>query len=429
MFHRPGLFEDRVVLDPSWALDAIYAIFDRESGLVKQIKEQEGRFRADLLARTVWQNFEEGERRLFLSMMVSCGICFLWRERQEGEGGVFREYVAPDLLPEPAAVVGEVPVIWSPSAPVREAEFTYPMLHGGLIRTILSLIGKDAGPRALYWRGGVCGYETRLRSRFLIEQDMTGEWEGRIRLRTQDGDADGLLARLVGIVEKAQAMVGLRGDRPEPAREVVVAEELPEVPLRTGTDPVPVRQWYVSYAWDDGTDAGRARVRVVDDLCAEAGKRGIRILRDRDVLHYGDSIEAFMDRLIASERVFVVLSKGYLQSPNCMHELHSIWRHSGGDAAFSQRVRMWATDDANIWKPTDWMFWARHWHAQYQELEAALRPAPDDPVSLLDEGLIRRLKRVDRFRADVSTILQSLSDRKQPREWGDFLEHGFGSWE
>ena len=31
VFHRPGLFEDRIVLDQGWALDAIYAIFNRTS--------------------------------------------------------------------------------------------------------------------------------------------------------------------------------------------------------------------------------------------------------------------------------------------------------------------------------------------------------------------------------------------------------------
>ena len=31
VFYRPGLFEDRIVLDQGWALDAIYAVFNREN--------------------------------------------------------------------------------------------------------------------------------------------------------------------------------------------------------------------------------------------------------------------------------------------------------------------------------------------------------------------------------------------------------------
>jgi len=33
VFHRPGLFHGRVVLDQGWALEAIYAVFDRVGGI------------------------------------------------------------------------------------------------------------------------------------------------------------------------------------------------------------------------------------------------------------------------------------------------------------------------------------------------------------------------------------------------------------
>jgi internalin A len=30
LFYRPGLFQNQIILDQNWALEAIYAIFDRE---------------------------------------------------------------------------------------------------------------------------------------------------------------------------------------------------------------------------------------------------------------------------------------------------------------------------------------------------------------------------------------------------------------
>jgi len=33
VFHSPGLFHDRIILDQSWALDAVYAVFDRGTSL------------------------------------------------------------------------------------------------------------------------------------------------------------------------------------------------------------------------------------------------------------------------------------------------------------------------------------------------------------------------------------------------------------
>ena len=49
VFYRPGLFGDRIVLDQNWALEAIYALFDRKK--ILPLLRGYGRFsRADLEA-------------------------------------------------------------------------------------------------------------------------------------------------------------------------------------------------------------------------------------------------------------------------------------------------------------------------------------------------------------------------------------------
>ena len=48
---------------------------------------------------------------------------------------------------------------WDEDRPGEEAVFRYALLHGGLIRTVMAEIGEEAGPKALYWRGGLCGFE------------------------------------------------------------------------------------------------------------------------------------------------------------------------------------------------------------------------------------------------------------------------------
>lgn len=424
VFHRPGLFQDQVVLDPSWALDAIYTIFDRQSGMAKRIQRQRGRFTRDLLSDRLWREYSEKEQEVFLSMMVSCGICFVLRDWQE-DGEWLREYVAPDLLPERDAVVGLVPVRWSDSAPTQQAVYTYPMLHGGLIRTILSRIGSMAGEDALYWRGGLCGYETEYRSRFLIEQEMTGDWSGRILVRTQDGDAPGLLSRLQKIVEAAAALVGLRGEHAaeeKPRRVVEMAEAETPPALKTGPEPVPVREWYVSYAWKDAANPDLEQ--PVDELCAEAAKRGIRIKRDRTDLGPGDGrISAFMDRIGAGERIVVVLSEKYLRSPFCMHELHAIWRRSRTDGEFIDRVRLWALPTVPIWNPKQRVGWNQHWFKEFNDLNDCLEPG--QPLSLLGEDGMQRLLSMQDFYTKAADILGTLADHVHKREWADFLDYVF----
>jgi len=47
-------------------------------------------------------------------------------------------------------------------------------------------------------------------------------------------------------------------------------------------------KWYISYAWgEDKTPEGKAREKVVDDLCVIALADGYQILRDKEVLGLG----------------------------------------------------------------------------------------------------------------------------------------------
>ena len=61
VFTREGLFEDRIVLDQSWALDAIYAVFNRDACL-RQLRQARGRFTRPLLEALVWAERPAGSR-------------------------------------------------------------------------------------------------------------------------------------------------------------------------------------------------------------------------------------------------------------------------------------------------------------------------------------------------------------------------------
>jgi internalin A len=55
IFYRPGLFAGRIVLDQNWALDAIYALFDREKTL--PLLRGYGRFNRADLQRLIWSDY------------------------------------------------------------------------------------------------------------------------------------------------------------------------------------------------------------------------------------------------------------------------------------------------------------------------------------------------------------------------------------
>ncbi|MFO1024811.1 MAG: COR domain-containing protein [Acetobacteraceae bacterium] len=418
VFHRPGLFHDRIVLDQAWALEAIYAVFDR-AGPLTELCRAGGRFRRWHLAASVWRDFSDAEQKLFVSMMRSCGICFLHRAfRNEPDEDA--EYIVADLLSDRTTIAARLP--WDDGAPGETAVFRYPLLHDGLMRAVMADVGESAGPDALYWKGGVWAFEAKTGSRLLIEQHMTGPWQGEIRLATQRGQAAALLADLVRRVEQAQSRIGLQPASVE--RSTIAPPPMAPGPLQISQEKPKMPEWFVSYAWgDDKTDAGREREAIVDRLCAEAEASGTHIIRDKTTLRTGDSIAAFMRRIGAGDRVFVFLSDKYLHSPFCMTELLELWRTSKQDAAaLLDRVRVYTLDDADIWRSASRLRIAAYWKKEFDDLEAAVRD--NGGLSLPGERDFAAHRRMGEFYRNVGDILAILADIVQPRSFDDLAEYG-----
>ena len=332
VFYREGLFGDRIILDQSWALEAVYAVFNRKD-CYTQLRQAKGRFTRPLLASLVWREHASQEQQLFLGMMKSCGVCFVLRQGDERRG-IEAEYAAPELLPKKAKIQNELDALWRGGEEIAPAVYAYELLHPCLIRAVTSRIGGMAGVNAVYWQGGLCFFETQMRAVALIEEQMDSGWSGRIVLRTRDGRAAELMARLQKIVEEEQDRIGLV-PREAPAHAATrMHEEAPgepkEKPLAIGAPPLAARASYVSYAWREVVD-GAPREKFVDDLCAKAKARGEPIIRDIDAINVGDSLSRFMKDIGKGERIFVILSRKYLESPYCLYELFHIWFNSRHD--------------------------------------------------------------------------------------------------
>jgi internalin A len=167
IFYRPGLFGGRIILDQNWALEAIYALFDRKK--ILPLLRGYGRFsRADLEALT-WCGYTPDEQEVFLSMMESCGICFKVRELSKNEW----EYLAPELLPKWSDAQEQLLGRLRNDPPDAEASARYAFLHEGVLRGNLSKLGEHAKEAAIYWKYGCWFYEQTTNSQVLIES----KWE------------------------------------------------------------------------------------------------------------------------------------------------------------------------------------------------------------------------------------------------------------
>jgi internalin A len=433
VFFRKGLFGDRIILDQSWALDAVYAVFDRATQSVKKIERNHGRFRRSELAEWVWQQREMPEQEPFLSFMEQCCICFTLI-KEDREKRVEAEYIAPDLLPERGdrETEARLKLVWDEAKADAEAVLTFALLPPGLMRALIARIGRDAGLAAEYWRDGVCFYDEKTGSRALIEQLWTEEWAGEVHIATKRGQAGLLLERLIKLVEDDRVSLGARPSGAKVAgilqTEARVSPDVKadDTPVHPAHEPSTGLEYYVSYAWGDNTEEGTEREAAVDHLCAEAEARGKRIIRDKNEMRIGDRMSTFMDRIgegAVNGRVCIVLSDKYLKSAYCMHELFDVWRNCWEDpTTFIHRTRVFVLPSATISTEEERAVYVFHWQDSLRAREALFRGR--GPLALSNRGFAE-LRLMSRFVSDTADVLQLVQDTLRPRSFDEFVKHVF----
>ncbi len=434
VFHQKGLFDDRIILDQEWALEAIYAVFDREH-CVRPLMGLGGRFTRPLLEALAWKKYSKAEQRLFISLMKSCGVIFTYREpwREDDDD---TEYIAPDLLPARAAADDKIAALWNVDGEVSERRFDYAFIHDGFVRGLITAIGELAGADAVYWRWGVCAYEADSRSRMLFEVTQGDDSTGSLLVQTRSGQKAQLLEKMVKLIEGVERRfqvdrTGDSGDASERARSETLADtsadgepkETPAKVLSFAAPPSDKPTIAISYAWKDASPEGRDREEAVDRFCREAEGKGFSILRDKARLGIGDDLLQFMTRITRSERVAIFLSDRYLKSPNCMFELYNTWRFQSSDPErFLATVRVFALPGANIWDVAGRLAYAVYWAEEFERVRAASKGR----LELLGERDIAVFKRMQQFAMCVGDILDAITGVIQPRTFEDFVEQGLG---
>ena len=181
IFHKPGLFDGRIVVDQQWALDAIYAVLDRGRECILRQPGRDGSFTIQELKRTVWQDKTDEVAALLVEMMVQCKVCFRWGENNDGE----RRWLAPELLPDRVGVRSGLIETMRTNypAPLNSQVFRYDFLHDGILRAIMANVGGHAGTGAVYWKSGLCAYDLESEVFVVLEAGLTperGEGRGQI---------------------------------------------------------------------------------------------------------------------------------------------------------------------------------------------------------------------------------------------------------
>jgi internalin A len=382
VFHSGGLFGDQIIIDQRWALDAIYAVFNREE-CCAAIQAERGRFTMAMLAATVWRDFAEADRKHFLSMMVNCGMAFRYME--ESEGTKQAVYIASDLLPErdAASVTRWIDRLWDDDAPTQTVTLRFPLLHDGLMRALMTGIGKDAGLHAVYWKNGLLFFDAATKACAMITADWPDKygWAGEIIISTQRSGAAALLDVMDRHVREVVRKIGLKLAVPNtPNRDTITddfdrtrgnfsaREEHGETKAAfTPGAAAPIRPvCYVSYAWGDGSAQADANEAMVDDLCVAAAARGIEIVRDKTHLAGGASISAFTEEIAQAERVVTLIGGRYWKRPDCFMELYGCWIDAKQrPELFRAKIREFLFADGGLYDANIVRDIADHWEAEF----------------------------------------------------------------
>jgi len=292
VFHREGLFEDRIILDQGWALEAIYALFERGPTL-DLLHQAKGRFTRTLLDQLLWarRGHSPDEQKLFVSMMEQCGITFRISERRyDAEDDSHAEYAAPALLPSAEDMAELLADKWSDELGGSLQVLSYPFLHDGFIHRLIS---------------GMGDLDTQARGRIEIDpKDRT------VTLRTQKGEHARLMEKLCKLVEKIDHDFGFKPELISSEGDEAVGPHPGEAgasPLQPGIELPPRPRLAFSYARPERDGERQELIAQIEHVSALASARGWDTLFDQHHLHKGQDLVDFMAQLSDSDKVVVVL--------------------------------------------------------------------------------------------------------------------------
>ena len=428
VFYDEALFDNWIILDQQWALDAIYTLFDREEdGVYEQLTQLTfGRFKPSQLALLAWDKagHDKEDQNLFLQMMLSCDLCFEYRPSVPDKD-IETSYIAPQLLPETPALPDTSQTQWAEAGPAKGASYKYAQHVPGLFHRVMAKLGGLAGIGADYWKNGIQLFDmnTQAYARLIQDEDAS-----TISVETRGGQAELLLAWLSDIVEAEQEQRNLKSERTPPRTEPRLSPEgersgaakrgaSPDLAknIRPGTKGSEKDQIYVSYSWADAKSeqAIKDHASSVEAICTKAEQKGVIIQRDIDRIKPGQKISRFMKDLATGSKIVIILTPSYLKSRYCMFELHEIWRRcEQEDTTFLKRIEVYNVEGKVRLEALDRLKVQKQWVKAHKELVEAIEDLDWKEVSPATRRVADELKE---FASKTDEILAVINDSVQWR--------------
>jgi internalin A len=251
---------------------------------------------------------------------------------------------------------------------------------------------------------------------------MINDFEGTFVFSARCGNAQALINSIEAQITWQQRQWSVQLIKQE---KPTMAPEQSETSAELQFDQTPPQhklpEVFISYSWREDAK------QTVEQFCLLAADKNVHIVQDINALKTGDSISAFMRRIGRGKRIIVVLSKAYLESPNCMFELYEIWRTSANEPqVFRERVKAFALEDAKIYTLPDRLKYATYWKKQFDAIKAVL---DEHGATILGEKGYADFERIQQFYLNVNSMLSAIADILAPKDIEALLAYGLDGLE
>ncbi len=382
IYHDETYLQETIIADQQWVIEAIYEVLDRRGQLYDELTIGYGKKQLKYLFRYFNQDYTPDERRLFVAMMESCGLCFPLREEPYGPVNDDTYYVFPNFLPneQPDSVRY---FLVNPAGKIVYRQ-TVPFLAYAHIQKLIASWGAKTRQENL-WRSGFL-VTLPQEGGFVLEADFMANTLTLTAEPTVSADSmAGLLRELSCENAGWQAI----DSAPSLVTETQVAS--PSMPSIRETLPdvvqTKIRKLVVSYAKED--------VRYVDLLRKKmAARKTIELWYDRHIDGWSDWDSQIRQQFTDCDGYVIFLSDTYMdaETKTYIHEKEiplMLQRFKAGQAYVSViQVTPYDTQDTELKS-----------FLKYEK--AALMPNPEQKL------------------AEASQFLESFISEKL---FGDFLQ-------
>jgi len=361
IFHRSGflyyqpVMGDRIILDQRWALDGIYAVFDRRQGSsLEKLGLKGGEFTSADLGRWVWNGlrYTERDQSLFIDFMQSCRICFELLPRWETPDGK-AVYVAVSSLPEENEL-SERATQAREGLAVGEPQVAHVTSEG--MARLLAEIGKRWRRSALLWRWGgqIQSFSTEGQpGKTLVHFNWKAfgpeSMKGELTVRGSGADFAFVQAVLQFFRSEDAGKLDLHAPDPKQATEVRVG-------ISYAGDGAYLKDWRQLQSgskerWPRALAQSLTESGVkVEDYRLEQGRWRTEQTHDR---------RAYIEHVASRDFLVIFVTQKYLQSEWCLYEAMRMWERIKLAGGTFDPTRVWVAvfpeakvseDDPKEWR-------------------------------------------------------------------------------